>query len=326
MFGYIIERREFCSATAVTSFLFFRDVKYYKILVVAISIETIFFFVLSITECTPCLSTGFSIILSPIGGLLFGAGMILSAGCASGACYKVGEGNGQAIFALITFSLTGYFLSRYLPIKEFLIVIQENSTLIGQENPTLFTIIEIPRIVPVLAVLILLVVFIEINLWQNREFMLKTPLKQQYQELKSSWWLTAVALGLLGTAAFILSRTTGRNSGISLANGLINDIAGSIDIIFGGESTFGWGGMFVIGTITGAFLSAKQLKRFKLSIPRKRTAIKAICGGILMGTGAVLTGNCNIGHLFSGLPIFSISSITTLVFIYLGSIITVKIM
>ncbi|MFW9992485.1 MAG: YeeE/YedE family protein [Candidatus Odinarchaeota archaeon] len=326
IFGYLIERREFCSATAITGFLFFRESKHFKILFVAIAMETLFFFLLSASECIPCLPGDFSFILTPVGGLLFGVGMIMGAGCASGTCYKTGEGNVHSAIVLAFFGLTGYVLTRSPQVSAILSDIQKHTSINKQSNPTLPSITGIPELVFVLAILFTLVLFIEVRMWQNREALLKTSLREQLQKWKASWWMTASILGLLGTVAFFLSSSTGRKAGLSISSGIINDIGSLVDVMLGGKLVFGWGGLFVVGAVTGAFVSSKQTDQFKITGIRVKTAVRGSIGGVFMGTGVVLTGNCNIGHLFNGIPFFTVSSITALLFIFLGSVVTVKLM
>jgi len=57
-----------------------------------------------------------------IGGLIFGVGMVLSGGCASGSLYKIGEGNGTSILAIVGISFgqaifadIGGIFNKFLP-------------------------------------------------------------------------------------------------------------------------------------------------------------------------------------------------------------------
>lgn len=57
-----------------------------------------------------------------IGGLIFGVGMVLSGGCASGSLYKIGEGNGTSILAILGISFgqaifadVGGIFNKFLP-------------------------------------------------------------------------------------------------------------------------------------------------------------------------------------------------------------------
>jgi uncharacterized membrane protein YedE/YeeE len=43
---------------------------------------------------------------SMLGGLIFGVGMLLAGGCASGTLWRVGEGHTKLMVALVSFSLT----------------------------------------------------------------------------------------------------------------------------------------------------------------------------------------------------------------------------
>lgn len=78
-------------------------------MVVGIMIATLFF---AFVSCFVT-ATGFSTfhpspsgVHSVIAGLIFGIGMVLAGGCASGSLYKTGEGNGVALLVILSISVT----------------------------------------------------------------------------------------------------------------------------------------------------------------------------------------------------------------------------
>lgn len=105
IYGMCLQYGRFCFASA------FRDLFAVRVprMVVGIMIATLFFaFVSSFVT-----ATGFSTfhpspsgVHSMFAGLIFGIGMVLAGGCASGSLYKTGEGNGVAFLVILSISLT----------------------------------------------------------------------------------------------------------------------------------------------------------------------------------------------------------------------------
>src|SRR5512144_3340828 len=121
IYGMCLQYGRFCFASA------FRDLFAVGVprMVVGIMIATLFFaFVSSFVT-----ATGFSTfhaspsgVHSIVAGLIFGIGMVLAGGCASGSLYKTGEGNGVALLVILSISITqssfaslGGWLNRLVP-------------------------------------------------------------------------------------------------------------------------------------------------------------------------------------------------------------------
>lgn len=105
IYGMCLQYGRFCFASA------FRDLFAVGVprMVVGIMIATLFFAIVS----SFVTATGFSTfhpspsgIHSVIAGTIFGIGMVLAGGCASGSLYKTGEGNGVALLVILSISVT----------------------------------------------------------------------------------------------------------------------------------------------------------------------------------------------------------------------------
>ncbi|MHA1166777.1 MAG: YeeE/YedE family protein [Candidatus Hodarchaeales archaeon] len=326
IFGILIQKYQICGANAVAKLIYFRNTEYFKIMYVAISIEIIFFTMFSIAGCASCLSSELSFILTPFGGLMFGFGMIISSGCASGICYKSAEGNNQTLFSLAFFFFSGYLMTRMSIITDMLDMVRSKTTLVPQSEITLPMLTGIPDVLFALIVLVAIFMIFEIVVWKNREKLRDRSIKETVLDLKGSWIIAALVLGVIGVSAPVLSSLTGNASGMNISKGLIDELGSIIDAFLGLELGYSidWAGMFVIGTVLGAFFSAKKWGQFKITKPKLRSSLRASMGGMMMGSGAVLTGSCNVGHLLSGLPILSVSSIISLLFIFAGGVLAVK--
>lgn len=103
-FGIVLERGRFCMTSAFRDYFLTRDTYILKGVFLAVPLTMIGFF-----------SAFFTGMISPsdfpyikeaglhtaVGGLIFGMGMVLAGGCASGTLYRIGEGYVTALIALI---------------------------------------------------------------------------------------------------------------------------------------------------------------------------------------------------------------------------------
>lgn len=158
------------------------------------------------------------------------------------------------------------------------------------------------------------------------------------QWLKKPWpyWAGGILLGVLNVTLLALSGTAWQVSGGYLLWG-----AGVLDQL--GLDPFRWDyftlyvhrydeiiadhmvwinqyTLLNIGVVVGAMLAALLASQFKLGkVKNKKHIAIALLGGILMGYGSRLTGGCNIGSFFSGIPSFSMHAWVFWIFITLGA-------
>lgn len=99
--GVVIERSQFCMASAFRDFFLFRHTSMLKAIIVALGVTSTGFLIFSniglIVDYPYIVSVGLN---TAIGGTLFGIGMVLAGGCASGTLYRVGEGYTTSMVAL----------------------------------------------------------------------------------------------------------------------------------------------------------------------------------------------------------------------------------
>jgi hypothetical protein len=105
IYGMCLQYGRFCFASA------FRDLFAVRVprMVVGIMIATIFFAFVSAFVTATGRSTFHaspSGAHSVIAGVIFGIGMVVAGGCASGSLYKAGEGNGVAMLVILSISVT----------------------------------------------------------------------------------------------------------------------------------------------------------------------------------------------------------------------------
>jgi uncharacterized membrane protein YedE/YeeE len=123
-FGVIIQRSRFCFVTSYKDIFISRDAALFKAIIIAMLVATVGFSLI-MYNMVPDPSTGelpahakINNIGSPfgiphlIGGILFGLGMALAGGCASGTLYRMGEGYISLWIAFLG-TLVGYVFIAY---------------------------------------------------------------------------------------------------------------------------------------------------------------------------------------------------------------------
>lgn len=249
------------------------------------------------------------------GSFIFGIGIVLAGGCATGTYYRSGEGLIGSWIALLFYAMSASVMKSGLG-AEFT-ASQRNET---QDAVTIHDTLGIS--VWVLVVLfVALVGYLLVQQTRKAKAPIatlpakKTGLAHLLFEKKWTPNATAVAVGLLAALAYPLSQATGRNAGL----GITTPSANIVEFFATGDTTLiDWGVMLVLGIIPGSYIAAKLSGEFRLRAPDARTSVRAIAGGTFMGTGAALAGGCSIGNSLVQTALFSWQGWIALLFTFLG--------
>lgn len=261
------------------------------------------------------------------GAFLFGIGMQLGGGCASGTLFTVGGGNARMLVTLAAFIAGSLFGTWHWES--------------WQDAPGLEPVALSASFGTIGGILISLVMFSAVYLiaaaWEKRKRgeVESTLVKDASSLLHGPWPLIAGALALaaVNIATLILAgRPWGVTSGFalwgakfvglfgmdvsswaywssasraaSLENSLLQDITSVMN--------FG----IVLGALLAAGLAGKFAPSFKIP-PRSIAA--AVIGGLLLGYGARIAFGCNIGAYFSGISSTSLHGWLWFVAAFIGS-------
>ena len=283
----------------------------------AILVELIGFSILAKTGLITISPGTFAWGANMLGGFVFGIGMVIAGGCASGITYRVGEGMVGAMSAMVGFIFVA-LISSIGALEPFVSWLRGATTvrLGGGANLTLANVLGIPHYIVALTLAgVALLAWALLS--KSKE---KLPRPDDYTLFKSvfmqgwSWQRTGMAMGIIGIAAFYASTQAGRNYPLAITGGHLDTVRSLIL----GKNYMSWVAMLVLATIVGAFLAAIIAKEFKLRAPAPKTLIQTFVGGGLMGFGAVLAGGCNITHILSGVPQLAFGSVLSGLFIVLG--------
>ena len=309
LFGALLQQGRICFNSAFRDILLIKDNYLMKLAALALALQIIVFLLFSQFGWMVMNPKPLNIPANVIGGLLFGVGMVLAAGCASGTTYRISEGMTTAWLAAFGYGLTAYAtkegalsgLNKWL--GQFKVMATNNPTYyVEQSGPTIGSLLNLNPWIPGIIVAALLLVYVFATKTTER----KTTL---------DWRLASVLLAILGGIAFVANSAAGTKYGLGITGGWINLFQAFLT-----NAPLNWIGLLVLGVMIGAAISAVATKEFKLRMPRQpMTYVQVLGGGVLMGLGAVIAGGCNIGHFLTGVPQLAISSIVASVFFVLGN-------
>ncbi|WP_109514428.1 YeeE/YedE family protein [Pseudomonas ovata] len=269
-----------------------------------------------------------------VGAFIFGIGMQLGGGCASGTLFTAGGGNARMLVTLVFFILGSLIATHHvhwwfaLPSLPAISMVKSLGWLPALLlNLTVFA----------------LIAWLSVHLEKRRHGQLEGPVQSElrgWQRFVRGPWLLvwgAVALALLNYATLALAgRPWGITSAFALWGAKIATAAG-VDVASwpfwqsaGNAKALAapvWQDITTvmdIGIMIGALLAAGLAGRFapNLDIPR-RSLVAAIIGGLLLGYGSRLAYGCNIGAYFSGIASGSLHGWLWVVAAYMGNCIGV---
>jgi len=254
-----------------------------------------------------------------VGAALFGVGMQLAGGCASGTLYTVGGGSTKMVFTLLFFMVGSFLGAAHLP-WWFTVAWWP-----GEARPGGFSLLQEWGLFPALAVQLAVfaaiagaTLVIERRRRPAAAAAAAGPAASLAQRLVSGPWPLiwgAVGLALLNAVTLV---SAGHPWNISFGYTLWSGkLAAALGIDVGAFDFWTWryparalaGSVFAettsvmnFGVLAGAFLAAGLAGRFNPAwrLPW-RHVLAAALGGILMGYGARIAFGCNVGAFFSGI-------------------------
>ena len=105
LFGYALQRGRFCMYSAFRDLFFARDFTLFRAYIMALFVQMVIIHGLDAAGYLTVRPFGFTWLAAIVGGLIFGAGISLAGGCASGNWYRIGEGMVGSILAVLGYGL-----------------------------------------------------------------------------------------------------------------------------------------------------------------------------------------------------------------------------
>ncbi|MFX1568472.1 MAG: YeeE/YedE family protein [Promethearchaeota archaeon] len=315
IFGFILQRGRFCMNSAFRDILLLKEYKLAKAVAVSLVVLMVGFAIFAFGGVIDLAPRPLKPIAAIVGGLIFGIGMVLAAGCASGTTYRVGEGMMGSFVAGI--GLTGGALMTasgpLVQAKNTLqnLTVGTRLTLFGEFDTTMTPVAML--IVGLIGIALMFFFWgwpaIKKRREANEPLIKIANFKEATFKKAYPWWVTGILIGLILTAGFVAS-----NGVVGITGGWMN-----ISNWFTSSSIMAWSGFIILGIILGSFLSAYIGGEFKFRVPKEGfTLVKQFIGGLLMGFGAVTASGCNVTNILGGVPQLSLHSIIVGAFIILG--------
>lgn len=348
-FGVVLQRSRFCFASAFRDLYLLQDGRVMKGIIVGMVVATVGFGLI-MGKLVPNLTAGTYPARAgvyPLGyqtllaGILFGLGMVIAGGCATGTLYRMGEGY---VTSFVTFAgmLAGMYLLAWTWDWWWQAVVSVGPKIwlphsLGWGGALL------------LVLGALLGCYLLVLWWEARSGLndlgapappaaasTASPLERLWRPVFGVAWPTALGgllLGVLNVFEYLYQQPWGVTTEMSLWAGWIAKGLGlpAEGLLYYGGRPAGYellrqppwqsGGAFLdVGIVAGSFLAALLANEFKLRAPRVPVRYaQALVGGLLMGYGARLAQGCNIGAFFSAIPALGVNGWVFALGLALGS-------
>ncbi|GLH63085.1 YeeE/YedE family protein [Parageobacillus sp. G301] len=339
--GFVLYQARFGFTTAWRKFILYREGEGIRAQMIMMLVASIFFMPLLLKGSIfghPVAGNVHDVGISVIvGAFIFGIGMQLGDGCASGTLYHIGGGDVNGIVTLIGFIAGSVIATTHFDF--------------WMNTPHFAPISLIHQLGAVggflLQLVLLAFVYYVVTVIEKRRhgklISAKTENKNGWKAIYKGPWSLLVGALLLAVMNALVLMINGKPWGITSAFALWG---AKFVQLFGVDPTE-WAywqdpaklkalksplyqdttTVMDISLMFGALLAAAFAGRYAKPIQWKRPSrmtIGALIGGLMMGYGTRLAFGCNIGAYFSGIASFSVHGWIWFVFAFLGSIIGVK--
>ncbi len=293
LLGFVLQRGRFCLTGGFRDMYIARDNRIFTALLIAISIQSIGVYALIELGLVQFSTGAFPWLATAVGSFVFGIGIVMAGGCATGTWYRAGEGLIGSWIALFTYMVT----SAVMRSSHFAVFNKEMKAFQTPSNSIADT-FHLP-VWPFIAVLVAVTALFTIRELRKPKLAVatlparKTGIAHVLFEKRWHPFATATLIGLIAMLAWPLSEATGRMSGL----GITTPTANILQFLVTGDYAFvNWGVFLVLGIFLGAHIAARGSREFRLRAADTATSVRSFGGGILMGFGASLAGGCSIGN------------------------------
>ena len=312
IFGFVMQRGRFCMNSAIRDTALLQDYTLLKSVGIAILVSMAGFAIMDATgiiSINPKPSFGWA---NLVGSFIFGAGMVIAGGCASGITYRVGEGMMGALAAVIGLATTGTLTAMGF-LKPIMVALRPAEA----TNPTLASVLGMQYWFLALIISILAGVIWYMMARKNGDDDLTIDTSVPFFKRTWNWLITGIAIGVVSIISFPISAAAGRNYPLGITAGWIQWVKVVILRVEG--QAVNWIAAMVLGIVIGALIGALLSGEFKFRFPKPAMIGQAFLGGLIMGFGAVTSGGCNVTHILSGIPQLGIGSFVAAISIALGA-------
>jgi uncharacterized membrane protein YedE/YeeE len=348
LFGFFLKKGELCGASAISEVILMRDRSKAFGLWVAIVVSMVLFAIFDLMGIIKLAPKPLIYLNYIVGGVLFGAGIVLAGGCISGCLFKSASGNINSMSGLVGIPLGisivefGYLngLQKYM--SGFVIKSQDGGVV------TLSTLTGMPYWMLAAIFAVLTIIGIIISRKKNKK---QNHLKQDdtgmiSRTIRRPWkpWKAGIAIGILAIFAYLSSASVGRNYPLGVTHGVLHmqelftennpvyvykkpetKTAALTQTPAPAQASASekpitppapapkkvnlWLLLLVISLMVGSWVSARISGTMTFTPRPPSQTVIAFIGGILLGAGAAFAGGCVIGNILSGWALMSVGNI-----------------
>ncbi len=315
LLGFVLQRGRWCLTGGFRDMYIAKDNRMFYALLLAITVQSVMVYALIAAGKVQFTAGIFSLVAIISGAFVFGIGIILAGGCATGTWFRAGEGLIGSWAALGFYMLTAAMMKTGV-----LAGITTSVSSAGVVNNSMAETLHVNTWI-LIAVLVLVVSVVLINYARRPKVKIpqlkpkKSGLAHILFEKRWSPFVTAVLVGLIAAIAWPVSEAIGRMFGL----GVTVPTANILQYAVTGDNQFlNWGMFLVLGLFIGSFIAAKASGEFRWRVPNAKTMVTSSAGGVLMGIGASLAGGCSIGNGLVMTAMMTWQGWIALVFMILG--------
>ncbi|WP_425490389.1 YeeE/YedE thiosulfate transporter family protein [Heyndrickxia vini] len=316
LLGFVMQRGRFCLTGGFRDMYIAKDNRMFYALLIAIAIQSVGVFSLIQFGVIEFSAGSFPWVAVILGSFVFGIGIVLAGGCATGTWYRAGEGLLGSWIALFGYMFMSAVMKSGLlvPVNQSIQSVQLPSNSIAETTGLSVWIF----------ILLFVAIVVAIVIKQQKKPKIAIPTMKPKRTglahllFEKRWhpFFSAILVGLIAILAWPLSEATGRMSGLGITTPSANILQ---YLVTGDRSFVNWGIFLVLGIFLGSFIAAKGSNEFRFRMPDAKTGITSFIGGNLMGFGASLAGGCSIGNGLVMTAMMTWQGWVSLLFIILGT-------
>jgi uncharacterized protein len=337
LFGFFLQKGDLCGSSAFSETIMMRDPRKLIGLWVLIVVAMIGFAVLDLMGLVKLNPKPLLYLSYIVGGVVFGAGIVLAGGCISGCLYKGATGNLNSIIALLGIPI-GVMMVEFGPLNGIHLWMKRHAvTLAEGKAVSLSGLTGLPFWV---LALVFAIATLAVMLARKKRASLRPPLMHDdgapflKRALTRPWrpWVAGIAIGLLMVPAYLSSAASGRNYPLGVTHGVMQAELLLVDNGFtyvysdrpadpvqeqnagapqsekkgSGKKIVWWLVAGVLSLMLGSWVSARMSGQARLLPKPPDEILFALLGGTLTGIGAAFAGGCVVGNIMSGWALMSV--------------------
>lgn len=250
------------------------------------------------------MATGLPVVAIIVGGLLFGAGMVLTRGCVSRLTVLTGTGNLRAALVLVVFAITAH-----ATLKGVLAPLRTTLGALTVDMGETVSLSSLPGGALIWTALIAIAALVIALRSGNRAGAL----------IAAALLGLLVPLGWVGTGYVLFDEFDPiAMESLSFTS---PSAEGLFFVVASTAIPAGFGTGLIGGVLLGALLAAVLFGSFSWqSFETPRQTGRYMTGAVLMGVGGVLAGGCTVGAGLAGVPTLSVAAILAIASVAAGAL------